>query len=157
MSAVTPSPPIPYGGAGVKYCQRCGAPNDPDAAYCTRCGEANFRSVRPGRIDRPLGVTLLALLQILVSVATILIGLFATTLLLFIPFLSILGLFFAGLGVIELILAVALFSGRNWARILNIIFAVIWLIHFPLGTIMGILFLIYFTRPGVVAYFRQPH
>ena len=61
MSAVTPSPPIPYGGAGVKYCQRCGAPNDPGAAYCTRCGEANFRSVRPGRIDRPLGVTLYCL------------------------------------------------------------------------------------------------
>ncbi len=157
MNAATPSTPVPYGGSGVKYCQRCGAPNNPGAAYCANCGEVNFRSVRPGRIERPLGVTLLALLQILVSIVTILIGLSATTLLLFTPFLSILGLFLAGLGVIELILAVALFSGRNWARILNIIFAVLWLLDFPLGTVMGILFLIYFTRPGVVAYFKQPH
>lgn len=150
------SPPIaPYGvKPGTKYCQSCGTPNDPNASYCVRCGSVSFGTGAAHSISRPLGVTVLAILQMLASLVTIFVGL---TIGAIFPFIGgLFSLFVIGVGVITLLLAIALFSGRNWARILNMIFAVIDLFNFPIGTIIGIIFLIYFTRPGVVAYFRQP-
>ncbi len=161
MGQITPDAhvPVPYAEAhAAKYCTRCGAVNDPNAAYCSSCGESHFGNRQPGRIGRPAGVAILAILQILSSLVTILIGLsFGAFIGLFVPFLGgVLGLIIAGLGAVTLIIAIALFTGRNWARILNMLLAVIGLINFPIGTVISIAFLIYFTRPGVVAYFRQP-
>lgn len=102
----------------------------------------------------PAGVAILAILQMLGSLLTIFVGLTAGAI---IPvFGPAFGLVVAGIGFITLICAIALFTGRNWARILNMVFAAINLISFPIGTIIGIIFLIYFTRPHVVAYFKQP-
>lgn len=152
---VPPQPPTPYAGSSnAKYCQKCGAPNDPNAAYCTQCGDVNFGQFPPGRIERPVGVTVIAILQILASLGTIAAGFFIGAI---IPvFGGAFGLFIIAIGVITLLIAIALFTGRNWARLLNIVFAVIDLINFPIGTIIGIIFLIYLTRPRVVAYFKQP-
>lgn len=149
-----PQPPTPYAGSSnAKYCQKCGAPNDPNAAYCQQCGDVNFGQFPPGRIERPVGVTIIAILQILASLGSIGVGLFIGAIL---PgFGGLFGGIIIGLGVITLLIAIALFTGRNWARILNIVFAVIDLINFPIGTIIGIIFLIYLTRPRVVAYFKQ--
>lgn len=150
-----PAPPAPVSsGSNPKFCQKCGAPNDPNAAYCVQCGNGYFGAAPVSSIERPLGVTVLAILQILGSLGTIAAG-FAIGAVL--PLLgAAFGVALIVIGVITLLIAIALFSGRNWARILNIIFAVIDLINFPIGTILGIVFLIYFTRPHVVAYFKQP-
>ena len=151
---VPPQPPTPYAGSsGAKYCQKCGAPNDPNAAYCMQCGDVNFGQFPPGRIERPLGVTVIAVLQILASLGTIGLGLIVGAI---IPVLGgAFGIAIIAIGVLTLLLAIALFSGRNWARILNMVFAVIDLINIPIGTILGIIFLYYLTRPRVVAYFKQ--
>ncbi len=161
MSQMTPSAqqPVPYGGtSNAKYCQKCGAANDPNAPYCANCGASNFGAYPGGRISRPVGVTILAILQILGSLVTIIAGLtFGALFGALLPGLgAVLGLGLVALGVVTLLIAIALFTGRNWARILNIILAVIDLINFPVGTIIGIIFIIYFTRPRVVAYFKQP-
>ncbi len=48
-----------------------------------------------------------------------------------------------------------MFTGKNWARILAMIAAVIELFEVPVGTILGIIMLYYFTRPNVKAYFGK--
>jgi len=56
---------------------------------------------------------------------------------------------------LSMIFAIALFTGRNWARILMIIGAVLDIITIA-GILLGIILLWYLTRPRVVAYFKQP-
>jgi hypothetical protein len=94
-------------------------------------------------LQRPLGVTILAVLQILGSLAMIGIGLI----------LGIFGVFVVILGVLTLLFALALLSGRNWARILMLIGAVLDIISI-VGIIWGIVLLWYFTRKNVVEYFK---
>lgn len=53
--------------------------------------------------------------------------------------LLIIGLFFVLLGIFRFIVAYGLWEFRNWARIIEIIFAVICLFWFPLGTVLGII------------------
>jgi len=85
----------------------------------------------------------LAVLQILGSLAMIGIGLI----------LGIFGVFVVLLGVLTLLFALALLSGRNWARILMLIGAVLDIISI-VGIIWGIILLWYFTRKNVVDYFK---
>jgi hypothetical protein len=94
---------------------------------------------------RPTGVTILAALQMVGSIVEILSGLVLG------PF----GLVVLGLGVLSLLFALALLSGRNWARILILIGAVLDIISI-VGIIWGAILLYYFTRPHVVAYFKAP-
>ena len=53
--------------------------------------------------------------------------------------LLMLGLFFVLLGIFRLIVAYSLWEFKNWARIVEIIFAAICLFWFPLGTVLGII------------------
>ena len=85
----------------------------------------------------------MAVLQILGSLAMIGIGLI----------LGIFGVFVVILGVLTLLFALALLSGRNWARILMLIGAVLDIISI-VGIIWGIVLLWYFTRRNVVEYFK---
>ncbi len=107
-----------------------------------------FSSVAPATIPRPTGVTILAILQIIGSVIMLVSGLGAA---IFGGF----GLVIMVLGAVSLIFALALFSGRNWARILMLIGAVLDIISI-VGIIWGAILLWYLTRPRVVAYFKQP-
>ena len=50
--------------------------------------------------------------------------------------------------------AVGLISRKEWGRITAIVHAALSLIRIPFGTIVGILVLIYLTRPGTRDYFR---
>ncbi|MEM3671432.1 MAG: hypothetical protein QW767_06790 [Thermoprotei archaeon] len=59
----------------------------------------------------------------------------------------------AVLGFIQLYIAWGLYSGKNWARIIAMIFAVIDLIGIPVGTIVGVVILYYLTRANVKAFF----
>ena len=109
-----------------------------------------------GNGPRPLGVAILAILQILTGIVYLVGGgvLSAALAILGTGFASLLGGIFVIIGIIEIIIGLALFTGKSWARILVLIGAIIDLIGFPIGTIFGIILLVYFTRPKVVAYFK---
>jgi hypothetical protein len=98
-----------------------------------------------GALQRPTGVTIVAALQIVGSIIDIVIGLF----------LGVFGTVVVIFGVLTLFFAVALLSGRNWARILILIGAVLDIISI-VGIIWGAILLYYFTRKHVVAYFKEP-
>ena len=67
------------------------------------------------------------------------------------------------LGVVVLIMALSfviallggiwLLQGREWGRILSIVQAALSILWIPIGTVIGILVLIYLTRPEVRRYF----
>ncbi|MCL4372003.1 hypothetical protein M1373_01650 [Candidatus Marsarchaeota archaeon] len=106
-----------------------------------------------GRGNRPKGVTILAVFQILVGIIYVALGLVSG---------ALIGILGAAFGVIVLIVGIfaivtglALFTGKNWARILIMIGGVLDLIDIPIGTIIGIVILWYFTRPNVKAYFGK--
>lgn len=132
-----------------KYCQKCGAANDAGVTYCQSCGNLTFGPAAPSRIARPTGVTIIGILQILGSLVALGVGLSAAA------FLGPLGLIVIPFAIIPLIFAIGVFTGRNWARILMLIGAVLDIISI-VGIIWGIVILWYFTRPRVVAYFKQP-
>jgi hypothetical protein len=98
-----------------------------------------------GPVQRPAGVTILAALQIVGSIVDIVLGLS----------LGIFGSVIVVFGVLTLFFAVALLSGRNWARILILVGAVLDIISI-VGIIWGAILLYYFTRRHVVAYFKAP-
>ncbi len=58
------------------------------------------------------------------------------------------------IGLIQLLIGIGFLSGSNFARIITIIFSIFDLFVFPIGTIIGIIMLIYLFSPGVVAYFK---
>lgn len=103
----------------------------------------------PERIQRPLGVTIIGVLQIIGSIFTLVIGLG------FAAILGPIGLIIIPFAVLPLVFAFGVFTGRNWARILMMIGAVLDILSI-VGIIWGIIVLWYFTRPRVVAYFKQP-
>ena len=48
---------------------------------------------------------------------------------------------------------IGLLNGKEWGRILSIAHAALSLLWIPVGTVIGILSIIYLTRPDVAAYF----
>jgi Predicted membrane protein len=144
----------------VQYCQECGSPVPYGMNYCPVCGSFNIGPNPPARIPRPNGVLVLGILQIIVSAIYIGIGTFigglGTAMGPFGLIFAQLGLIFVVIGILSLIFALAFLSGRNWGRILMMIGAVLELLDFPIGTVLGIVILWYLTRPRVKAYFKQP-
>ncbi len=138
----------------VKYCQDCGNLTPVGVLYCQQCGSNQFALTPPNRIKRPTGVTVLGVIQIIISIVGLVIGLLIAAFIgLFIPGFSFLVVI---VSLIPLFFAIAFLTGRNWGRILMMIGAVIELFNIPIGTIIGIIILWYLTRPRVVAYFKQP-
>ena len=76
---------------------------------------------------------------------------------------NISGFIIFGLGVAVLVMAayfilalmggIGLLQGKGWGRILSIVHAALSLFWIPVGTVIGILILVYLTRPEVVEYF----
>jgi len=56
---------------------------------------------------------------------------------------------------IALIGGIGLLSGKKWGRVLSIAYAAISLIRIPFGTVIGILVIIYLTKPDVRDYFES--
>lgn len=133
----------------VKYCQKCGTANNAGVSYCQQCGEMIFGSTAPRQISRPLGITILGALQIIGSIVVLMIGVGLSFL------LGPVSILILPLAILPLLFAVSLFTGRNWARVLTMIGAVLDIISI-VGVIWGALLLWYLTRPHVVAYFKQP-
>ncbi len=65
------------------------------------------------------------------------------------PAMIVFGVVFLIFAVLSLAAGVGLWKLREWGRILQIVLAVIGLLGIPLGTIISILLLIYFTRPHI--------
>ncbi len=120
----------------------------PTAAPTAPTAPSNFSAATPPRIPRPLGVTILGVLQILGSLVVLSGGLASFV-------YGPIGLIIFPLALLPLIFAVALFTGHNWARILMLIGAVLDIISI-VGILWGVILLWYLTRPNVVAYFKQP-
>jgi len=112
----------------------------------------------------PVGVKIIGYLSIfygsLISLIGIFLAIFVTiypypfswlfTLLQMIP-----GLIFLIFGIISIIVGAAFLKGSNIARIIIIIFSILDLFFFPIGTIVGTILLLYLFSPGVVSYFKE--
>lgn len=105
----------------------------------------------------PIGVAIIGSLEVITGILIILSG---------IPFLMIqFSLKFAHLligigstvviilGIIQLLIGIGFLSGNNISRIITIIFSLFDLLLFPIGTIFGLIMLIYLFTPGVREYF----
>lgn len=142
------------------FCDRCGAPVQPDQRFCGRCGKdfaggPAYASPPPSRVAQH--IRLLGILWIAFSAFNAVSG---TTLLILantvfmhlhemgappdVP-VGFLHSFFSALGSLFLLKAVAgfvagwgLLQREPWARVLTIVLAFLALFHVPLGTALGI-------------------
>ena len=113
-------------------------------------------------MGRPLGVTILAILQLLSALAYLLIGVPVFLLALLIgPIAIILALPFLVLGLIGVILFIGLWGLKGWAwlwtmivNILGIIFGIFNISANLLSIIISVIIVLYLNSPGIKAHFR---
>jgi type II secretory pathway pseudopilin PulG len=136
------------------FCQRCGNALAPGARFCNSCGTPVTAPVAPISMARPTLITVIAILNFLGGALMLLAGAgmvavgmggkqpdsgmtvgLAAVFLLF--------------GALNLATGIGLWKMREWGRVLQIISAVIGLLGIPVGTIVSILLLVYFTRPHI--------
>jgi len=110
----------------------------------------------PKSQERPTGITILAILYVLNGLimlsAPVILSAILTA---FIPEIGL--LCWAPVIVIGLLYfgtAYGLWTGKNWARIIAIVLAILGLFNFPIGTIISIIILIYLFKDEVKAYFK---
>lgn len=112
--------------------------------------------------ERPLGVTILAILQLLGALALLAVTGLALTLILVLPLLAmLLALIPLILGIVGLILFYGLWNLKSWAWIWTILINLLTIIT-SLGDIMGnivsiaisLLIVIYMFSPGVKEHFK---
>jgi hypothetical protein len=139
---------------------------------------------------RPVGVTILAILEIIVGILSLVgaLGFFALAVLINVGdirqrigtsvpdwvlnnaplFFGALGIFFLIMAIISLVLAWAFLKGKNWARILAIIFLILSIIGNVIGILGGtnvfsvilsillpVIIVWYLYQPGVKQWFTQ--
>ena len=136
------------------FCQRCGNALAPGARFCNACGTPVTAPVAPISTARPTLVTVLAILHFVGGAFLLLggIGIFvspATSSSSDRAFTLGFGIAFLLLGALSIAAGIGLWKMREWGRVLQIVLACIGLIGIPLGTIISILLLVYFTRPHV--------
>lgn len=100
-------------------------------------------------MNRPLGITILAILAVLGGLVSLAVGAFA----------SGFGLVLVIIGLVELAVAYGYWTGKSWGWWLGIVGAVLDIVSiFSLnyfGFIIGIIMLYYLTRPNVKAWFHR--
>lgn len=119
--------------------------------------------------ERPGGITILAILYGLYG-AVVLIGglllfLFGSAIAVgfaryFVPILiggiaGIIGVFLIIIGLIILIITWGLWNLKEWAWLIAVVFAVIGLLHWPIGTILNIIVLWYLFKAEVKVAFKR--
>lgn len=144
----------PVASSSPLFCANCGSKLVEGARFCSSCGAtypfakggatpAYVQSPqKPAIPTRPAGVTAIAALQIVGSIIAIALGVAV-----FPPLIAF--------GVLSILFTLALFSGKNWARLLMLAGAVLDIIS-VVGIIWGVIVLWYFTRSHVIAYFKAP-
>jgi len=136
------------------FCQRCGNTLAPGARFCNSCGTPVTTPAAPISLARPTLVTVIAILHFVGGAFMLLASILGFTVeagstqsdrALGIVLAAVFVLF----GALSLAAGIGLWKMREWGRILQIVLASIGLLGIPLGTIISILLLIYFTRPNV--------
>lgn len=142
------------------YCSSCGRKSEDNEKFCAACGtsldwgpvDAALAEIRRvGALEghvRVLGVFWLVVSSLTVISAIVML-LFASWLLAFIPTISLqvrgfigwfgilTGLAVVAAGIVGLGAAWGLLARRNWARTLLIVLALLVLLYFPIGTVLG--------------------
>jgi len=136
------------------HCSRCGAQLGPNTAFCGACGASvGVTSGVVSPLKRPGTITLLAVLQFIGAAFSLLIGLgmiaTAATGDPSVPFAAIVGAVFAIAAVLEIVCGVGLLKLKSYGRTIQLVFAWIGLIGFPIGTLISILILVYLMKPGI--------
>ena len=141
------------------FCSKCGSALATGVTFCPSCGtlvsaSATVAAVPRPPLKRPTVVTVLAVLHI-AGAALIAAGLAIFTLVgisggqmaIGAPEMLVI-LLMTGFGAAQLVCGLGLLRLKPYARTLEIVLAAIGLLGIPIGTIISILILIYFTRPG---------
>ena len=141
------------------YCSRCGNPLAANATFCASCG-AQVASGGPGGLSRPGIVTLLAVLQLIGATASLLAALvmMAATVVggsqnQSQPGIMLLALVFGALGAAQLVCGLGLLKLKAYGRTLQLVFAWVGLLGFPIGTLISVLILVYLNKPGIKVLF----
>jgi general secretion pathway protein G len=150
----TPAPVLAEGDPGV-LCPGCGRASPTGSTFCASCGASFLPHLGDSdAMRRPGLISLLAVLDVLGGGLGLLAGM--ALLLTARQDTSVA----AGIGGVYLVLAAAqiatgigLWRLRPWARTAQIVFAVIGLLGFPVGTIISALILYYLFRPGIKVLF----
>jgi type IV pilus assembly protein PilA len=152
------------------FCVRCGSEMPSNAAFCAKCGAsaagpapAAAPAVASASMQRPGIVTLLAVLQFLGAGAWALWTLFmlagsfagASE---SVP-IGLVAAVFAGLGLAQFFCGYGLWNLKPYGRTLQLVFAWLGVLAFPIGTVIAILILVYLFKPGIKILFseRQAH
>jgi hypothetical protein len=125
-------------------------------------GSARARDVLVDQapLRRPAAVTIMAVLHFLGAAGALIVGLLLMTGGAFAreaggPFIVVFGVVVAGIGALQLACGMGLWGLKSYGRMLQIVFAAIGLIGFPIGTIIGVVVLVYLNKPGVKLLFSE--
>ncbi len=69
--------------------------------------------------------------------------------------LSILVIFLFFTACLAVVAAIGLLAGKEWGRVLSIVYATFSLLRIPFGTIIGILVIVYLIKPQIREYFES--
>ena len=118
----------------------------------------------PGKPEkRPTGVTVLGILYVISGLMVLMSAVMFTAVMgdfgipdleMFDNMLMICLSIVVIVALIYILIAVGLFKGARWARVLAIVFAILGLFNIPIGTIISIIILIYLFKPEVKAWFN---
>ena len=140
------------------YCSRCGAQLAPRAAFCGACGSPAGAVVgAEPPLERPAVVTVLAVLQFLGAAIWLLAAIMTAAAAAMdaeqAGVAAGIAIVVAGAGALQLSCGLGLWRLRPHGRTLQLVFAWIGLLAFPIGTIISILILVYMFKPGIKALF----
>ena len=110
----------------------------------------------PIQKQRPAGVSVLAILYFVDAVVFLLIGAFFAAIFGSIGLAglaAICGGLFIVIGIVDVLIGWGLWAMQGWARTVAMVFAIIGLLGFPIGTIISIIILWYLFRPEIKAAF----
>jgi hypothetical protein len=109
--------------------------------------------------ERPGGITVLAVLYILSGLFALGMGAMVLTGSTMMPFfgglVAAVGAIYVIIGLIDFAIAYGLWNLQPWARTVAIVFAIIGLLGFPIGTIISIIILWYLFKPEIKEAFKK--